>query len=579
MKPELFQRELGRLRELSREFAQKHPAIAPFLLSESADPDVERILEGSAFLAAMVGEKIEDQLPEIIHTLTQVLFPHYLKPIPSMTIMRVAPKPGLMEPLLVPRGTRFASLPVNGSPCFFASARDIRLLPLTLVHCGWSEEAEGALRLRFAAQGVPMNAWEVDSLRFFFPGEYAPACERYRMLLSHVRQVVLREHGSERVLRLPGSAIHAAGFTEDDAVLPYERRSFSGFRILQEFFTFPEKYLFLDVVNLGPFFAGASGKGFDMDLHVDRTTFPDAIAFRKEHIALHAVPAINLFEHDAEPVRVDFTQPEYKLVPADNASGAYEIHSILKATGLLQGSSAERRYRPFEVFGPLDDDTPTFAQSIRRNASDERVQWHISFARPGERDFEKAFRPETLSVRLLCTNGTLPESLKAGDICNATDNSPVLADFENLSMPTPYYPPQLDGHVLWRLASHMYVNYFSINDCDSLRALLRLYIRGGMRDQGGYRARLKRVEALSGLRLKSENRLVGGFMMRGNAISLTVDPAGFPCKGDMLLFGSVLDRFFSGYAAINSYTRFSLENRNNKETLSWPARLGNRSLL
>ena len=577
MKPELFQRELGRLRDLSREFARRHPAVAPLLLNESADPDVERVLEGTAFLAAMVGEKIDDQLPEVIHTLTQVLFPHYLKPVPSMTVMRLEPKPGLMEPLTVARGTRFASLAVNGRPCVFSSSRELRLLPLTLTDCGWRDG--NVLRLRFAAQGVPMSAWGVESLRLFFPGEYAPACERYRMLLSHAPQVVLREHGTDRLLTLPGAAVRAAGFADEDAVLPYPRRSFAGFRILQEYFAFPEKFLSLDIVNLGPFFAGASGKGFDMDFYVDAKTFPDPIPFRKEHVALHAVPAVNLLEHDAEPVRIDFTQPEYRLSPADNAGGTYEIHSVLNVSGLARNGSAEQTYRPFELFGGDDDASPAYAQSLRTNALDERVDWYLSFARPGGRSFEETFRPETLSVRLLCTNGTLPESLKPGDVRDATDNSPVLAAFENLTVPTPYCRPPLDGRVLWRLVSHMYVNYFAINDLESLRTLLRLYVRSGMRDQGGARARLRRIEAVAGLRSNAENRLVGGIMMRGNAVCLTVDPAGFPCKGDMLLFGTVLDRFFASYSAINCYTRFSLENRDNKEMLAWPTRLGTRSLL
>ena len=205
MKPERFQRELEHLRDISREFGRRHPAIAPLLLTESADPDVERILEGTAFLAAMVAEKIDDQLPEIIHTLTQILFPHYLKPLPSVTAMRLAPRPGLMEPLVIPKGTRFASVPVGDISCVFSTTSDMSLLPLTLADCSWREDRETVLRLRFATQGVPMNSWDTDRIRLFLSGEYAPACERYRMLTGHVQQVVLTEHGSQRSLRLPGS--------------------------------------------------------------------------------------------------------------------------------------------------------------------------------------------------------------------------------------------------------------------------------------------------------------------------------------------------------------------------------------
>lgn len=579
MKPERFQRELEHLRDISREFGRRHPAIAPLLLTESADPDVERILEGTAFLAAMVAEKIDDQLPEIIHTLTQILFPHYLKPLPSVTAMRLAPRPGLMEPLVIPKGTRFASVPVGDISCVFSTTSDMSLLPLTLADCSWREDRETVLRLRFATQGVPMNSWDTNRIRLFLSGEYAPACERYRMLTGHVQQVVLTEHGSERSLRLPGNAICPAGFGDDEAILPYSRRSFAGFRLLQEFFVFPEKYLFLDVAGLAPFLSGASGKGFDMDIYVDRASFRDTVPFRREHVSLHVVPAINLFAHGAEPVHVDFTQPEYRIVPADNAGHAYEIHSIVGVTGLAQGGSAERSYRPFEIFANLDDTTPGYTQIFRSDAAGGRLDWYISFARPGEKNFEKAFRPETLSVDLLCTNGTVPESLKAGDVRLATANSPVLADFENITVPTPYYRPQVDGNALWHLVSHMYVNYFTLGDRRSLQALLGLYVRNTMRDQGGYRARLKRIESIEDLSMRNENRLVHGVMMRGSAISLRVDPAGFPCKGDMLLFGSVLDRFFASYSGINSYTRLCMEERDSRETLTWPPRLGSRSLL
>ena len=108
-----YQQQLQNLRELTREFSKVHPAIAPMLSGTTSDPDVERLLEGVAFLTGLLHRKLDDEFPEIIHGLMDIIFPHYLRPIPSTSIVMFFPKPSMRETITVHAGTSLASIPIE----------------------------------------------------------------------------------------------------------------------------------------------------------------------------------------------------------------------------------------------------------------------------------------------------------------------------------------------------------------------------------------------------------------------------------------------------------------------------------
>lgn len=571
-----YQRELTHLRELAVEFAKTHPALAPMLTGAGSDPDVERLLEGTAFLSGMINQKLDDEFPEIVHGLIQLVFPHYLRPIPSTTIVQFKPKPSLMETLSVPAGSQLASIPVKGTPCTFSTTFNVDLHPLSITNVNFKQGAgsSGTLTISLELRGMTLENWDVSSLRFHLAGESGAASERYKVLFDCIRGIrVAADDGGFAMLG--AKQLKAVGFKDDEALLPYPSQSFPGYRILQEYFILPEKFLFFDVAGLENWTGRGAGSRFSIVLELDNLP-SDPISFKQEHLCLFASPAINLFKRDAEPVILDHKRPEYLVRPAGDKGGDFQVYSVDTVNGYIQGTVEERAYKPFHMFNPQAGEMPVYTVHHRRSAIHNKTDLHVSVAYPAEGSEP---RQETLSMALTCTNSSLPEKLRYGDISQPTATSPELASFENIRQPTSPVQPPLGKNLLWRLLSHLYINYLSVADVESLRAMAKLYVFTDTPDRGSVVANTKRVDAITGMDVTEGDRLVGGLLMRGREIKMSLNREGFANGGDLYLFSSVMNRFFSGYASVNCYTRLTVEETLNKELYQWNAMIGDRPLL
>lgn len=571
-----YQSELSHLRELAVEFSKAHPALAPMLAGPSSDPDVERLLEGTAFLSGMINQKLEDEFPEIVHGLIQLVFPHYLRPIPSTTIVRFTPKPSLMETFSVPAGAQLASIPVKGMPCTFSTTFKVDLHPLSITKVVLNQNAgsSGTLTISLELNRLALENWKVSELRFHLSGDAAAASERYKMLFNCTRGVHVSAEGGATAMLGSGS-LKAVGFDEDEALLPYPSQSFPGYRILQEYFILPEKFLFFEITKLDKWVGRGKGTRFQLVLELEN--LPSELPrFTEEHICLFASPAINLFERDAEPVILDHKRPEYQVRPSGDSGGDYQVYSVNAVSGFVQGTVEERAYKPFHMFNPQAGEMPVYTVRHQNSPLRDKTDMYVSVAYPAQ---GREPVVETLSMALTCTNGTLPEKLRYGDISQPTSTSPELASFENIRQPTAPVQPPLGKNLLWRLLSHLYINYLSVANVENLRAMVKLYIFTDTRDRGSVVANTKRVDAIHSLKVSEGDRLVQGLVMRGREIQMAMSSDGFANTGDMYLFSSVMNRFFSGYASINCFTRLTVEDTLSKDRYQWNAMLGDRPLL
>lgn len=571
-----YQRELSHLRELAVEFSKTHPALAPMLTGPGSDPDVERLLEGSAFMSGMINQKLDDEFPEIVHGLVQLIFPHYLRPIPSTTIIKFTPKPSLMETINVPAGAQLASIPVSGTQCTFSTTYDVELHPLEIVHVDLAEGAgsSGTVTIELELKGIPLDEWDVSSLRFHLTGDSSGASIRYKFLFNYIRSIQVSADGGS-IGTLSKRNLKAVGFEEDEALLPYPSQSFPGYRILQEYFILPEKFLFFEINGLENWKNRGKSSRFKFTIELEK--IPQGFnKFTKEDICLFATPAINMFKRDAEPVVLDHKRPEYQVRPSGDTGGDYQVYSVDSVVGYVQGTVEEKPYKPFHMFNPQAGELPVYTVHHRRSAVRDKTDLFVSVAYPAQGSEPST---ETLSMALTCTNGTLPEKIRYGDINKPTATSPELASFENIRQPTSPVQPPLGRNLLWRLLSHLYLNYLSMADVESLRAMVKLYVFTDTRDRGSVVANTKRVEAISGMEVTEGDRLVRGLVMRGREIRMSLSSDGFANSGDLYLFGSVMNRFFSGYASVNCFTRLTVEDTLNKELYNWTAMIGNRPLL
>jgi type VI secretion system protein ImpG len=283
-----------------------------------------------------------------------------------------------------------------------------------------------------------------------------------------------------------------------------------------------------------------------------------------------------VFEHAADPIQLDHKRPEYRVLPSGGPKHHYQIYAIEEVIGFQQGVAHQKVYHPFGLFryeslGESSAYRTLLRPSTVANGSDQFISVAYS---PGELP-----KDETLSIKINCTNGALPESLRAGDISRPTDTSPERLQFRNIRVPTPHLLPPTGEMLLWRLLSHLAVNFLAIASRDNLCALLNLYLFSGHSEQGGDSANRKRIDAVTDVKVEAASRLVAGIMMRGRNVRVTCRSAGFASVGDLFMFGCVLEQFLGCYASINAYTRFELEDETTGEVFQWPERLGQQPLI
>jgi type VI secretion system protein ImpG len=538
---------------------------------------VERLLEGVAFLTGLLREKLDDEFPEVIHGLMQLIFPHYLRPLPSTAILTFTPKKNLKQTVAVPSGVHIESIPVEGTSCTFRTCYDVEVHPLSIAETSLQETPghPPALRLLFRLNGLSLSDWQPKRLRLFIGGEYPIAADIYYLLRCLLKRIIIRplEGGSPAVL--PADALKPAGFSDESALIPYPAQSFPGYRVLQEYFLLPEKFLFLDLEGFDRWKNRGDGTQFEVLFELARLPLPPP-PIKEESFVLFATPAINLFHHEAKPIRLGHGQPEYRVLPEGMNREHYQVYSIENIVGFQHGTGKRREYVPFGLSHPESPDRPVYHASMKPSPTGRTLDVSISVAyhpRGGPPV------PETLSIYLTCTNGILPEDLQVGDISQPTSTSPGRMIFRNITAPTAVATPPLGKTLLWRFISHLSMNYLCLADTENIKTLLNLYIFQECRDRAKVYANRKRVDGIRGLEVEHENRLVHGVLMQGQRIRLKLLQDSFASEGDLYLFGSVMDHFLASYAGINSFTHLSVEDVLKGEAYHWPARIGNRPLL
>lgn len=572
-----YQQELNALRELGAEFSRAHPALAPMLSGPAADPDVERLLEGVAFLTGLLRQKLDDEFPEIVHDLMQVLWPHYLRPVPATTVVSFTPKPTLKRSVTIPRGIHIGSVPVEGTTCHFRTAYDVELHPLELVDASLARAPgkPASIRLLFELSGQKLADWEPGRLRLFLAGDTVAASDLYLILRKRLRRILVSPAGKGASAELPPELLLPAGFGAEEALIPYPPHSFPGYRILQEYFVAPTKFLFLDLTGWERWTNRGDGNRFEVVFELDELEFtPPKV--RRESFVLFATPAVNVFPHDADPILLDHRSAEYFVRPSGADASHYQVFSVDTVSGFIQGTAKERRYSPYELFNPDLRSIPVYHASRRASVAGTGLDVFLSVAYPREAGPPVS---ETLSIGLSCTNGTLPEALRVGDISQATSDTPETAEFRNITPATFSVAPPLGTNLLWRLISHLSLNHLSLARGENLRALLELYLFPDSRDRVSLAANKKRIAGIEGVDARPSDRLVGGLPMRGQEVEIRLRQDHFAGPGDMYLFGCVLDYFLGNYSSINTFMRLSVLETLKGDVSRWPVRIGNHPLL
>lgn len=580
-----YQDELAFLREMGREFAEAHPALAPMLAERSGDPDVERLLEGVAFLTGRVRQKLDDELPQAIQGIAQLLFPDLVRPMPSAAILELTPLPTVLrERLVVPAGTEFASVKVDGTPCLFRSATDCELMPWVIDDVRVAPLPGGKHELRIDIKmplAMPLGPLGADRVRLHFAGEARTSLGTLMWVQKSAESVSLIVPGAggvEREIALGRRAVEGVGFGEDEALLPASPTAFAGPRLLEEYYALPAKFAFVDVVGLGRIneIAPAATR-FSVAIRLDAGP-PGDLRIGRESIRLHCVPVVNVFSTTAEPLALSPMKNEYLVRPSGLSPAHGEVYTITHVEALGEGGTRSEvpSFYDFAYVGGAAQ-RPFYAAHVRPSVTGDGADTVVSFGTA--RDSGALPDAAAVSIDILATNRALTRGLRVGEICVPTASSPAVATFKNLAPPTPYVPPPFGRDQQWRVVAHAAMNLSAITDVRVLRAALDVYNFHARIDAQAARANELRLAALQSVRVSPAEQLYRGAPVRGVAIDVGVADSGFVGPGDMFLFGAVLERFFASYASINSFSRVTLEGSPSRQRFTWPARNGSLTLI
>jgi type VI secretion system protein ImpG len=604
-----YNRELAFLRNLSGEFAEAFPKVAGRLrlsADTAEDPHVSRLLEGVAFLNGRISAKLDDDFPELVDALLETLYPHYLAPVPSLAVAQFRCQPDLTGPYVVPKGAELDSEPVRGESCRFRTCYPAELWPITIENAALTGrplvapanpragDAAGSLRLslRCLAPDMTFDQLQPDCLRFFLRGQPQQSFALYELLFNNTVSIALADGADDPdPVILPVDCLKPVGFASDEGLLPYPARAQTGYRLLTEFFTFPEKFLFFDLTGLAAKTMIKAGGRLEVFIYLNRAGVELERAVNKDNFALGCAPIVNLFTQRAEPIALDQTQPEYRVVPDVRRQGALEVYAVAGVTS-ADGEARVTRHHPFfgqhHAGGTAGKEGPYWTATRRpAGGRDPGTEVYLSLV---DLDFDPMQPADSVAtVETLCCNRDLPAQLPFGGGHPHLKPVQGAAAVQGISCLTPPTPTlrlgERRGHRR-RLISHLSLNHLTISGgaqgLEALKEMLRLY---DFRDSPETRAvmeSLTRVESRRGTArapARPGDIAWGDAMVRGLDITVEMDPARLGGHG-LFLFSAVLDRFFALYCTINSFTRLTVAVKGRQGKLkTWPARAGERPLL
>lgn len=607
-----YNNELEFLRRAGSEFAEAKPRIAARLRMSGGlpdDPHVERLIEAFAYLNARTRHKLDDDFPEITEAFLNIVFPHYLVPVPSASIVKFALDRGQADQTdgqRVPKGTEVETEVVHGKgidgeTCRFRTAYPVHVWPMALTGAAYNGHPFVAPPARFAdrsesvchiecrtfAESVHFAQLPLRELRLHLHGHTRYVYDLYELFHCNLLGIAIAPSAkAPAAALLPPTALRPVGFQPEEGLFEYPARSFVGYRLLTEYFAFPHKFMFFDVAQIPARALAELGNELHLFFYFDRYLGDLENVVGRDTFHLGCAPAVNLFRKRSEPIRLTFTQSEYRVVPDSHRPLANEVYSVERVMA-TSPKNEEIEFRPFYSFKHAEDARrqETFWYASRRRAGyaagevDSGLECYLTLVDLG-------FRPSvphdwTIHVDTLCTNRDLPRRLPfGGGQPHLQVAGKALVRASCLTAPTMPLRPELRHGTMWRLISHLTLNHISlINDTDgasALREILSLY---------NFRDSPETEDIIDGLLSVQSKRIVGraggsaAGICRGLHVRLHFDEDKFS-GGGLLLYAAVLERFLGLYTSINSFTKVTATSKQREKDIhTWPPRSGEQALL
>lgn len=616
-----YNEELRHLREMGAEFAQAFPKIASRLGMEGlevTDPYVERLLEGFAFLAGRIQLKIDAEFPRFTQRLLEIVYPQFLAPTPAMLVAQVHPElgdPSLAQGIKLPRGSVLLGQPgkAGATACEFRTAHELTMWPLELTQVEYFSHAadlpmasvpewrkyRSGLRMRIrTTAGLDFAQIALNDLRLHCTGVDDVAYRLHELVCGSPMGVLVLPTRRPAAWHetLEGDCIEPAGFADDEALLPQTLHGFEGYRLLQEYFAFPQRFLFFDLCGIGEALRRNGGNEVDIVILFNRPDNALLQAVDVSCMALHAVPAINLLDKRCDRIHVSTDSADFHVVPDRTKPMDYEVHSLTEVLGYGTGVNSEWRFLPFYNAFHTEDRNHAAYYSLQREprllsqhqqregprTSYIGTEVYLSVVDAHEAPFPAELRQ--LGVRALCTNRDLPVLMPVGapkgDL-TLTQTAPVKM-IQVIKGPSRPISAMRESNLSWKLINQLSLNHLSLTDTDeeqgaaALRQILRLYAQTG--DAGAQR----QVDGVRSVVMKPVVRRLPmpGPITFGRGVELKVEVDDLSFEGaSAFLLGCVLERFVARHVSINGFTQMRLHSVGRGDILVGRPRSGVRPIL
>jgi type VI secretion system protein ImpG len=606
------------LRTTANDFAREFPKIASRLSLDEfacADPYVERLLEGFAFLAARVHLKLDAEFPQFTQAILETVYPHYLSPTPSMAVVTFdfdITKSGLENGFEIQRGTILRSVigPDDHTACEYRTGHSVMLWPVRINQADYLAKdlsvlkpppstgvCKAGIRIRLETRTeLSFSALNLDSLTFFIRGAEDFPMKIYEQIFAHGKTVLVQPTEKPCLWQqvLPAANIEQVGYVDKEALLPVLPRSFRGYRLLHEYFSFPQRFLFFRINGLRRCIKECQSNMIDIVILLDQEDLALEGRINAGNFALHCSPVINLFPKRADVIHLSDKFTEFHVVPNRTRPMDYEVYQVTRVTGYGVRADEKQAFTPFYSATDIEKDndsgayftvnrTPRLMSSKEkqrgRRSSYGGSEVFLSIVDSSAAPYRSDMRQ--LAVETLCTNRDLPIQMGIGQ--GKTDfNLDIASPVESVRClvgPTAPRPSNAGEEINWRIINHLTLNYLSLVEgqdrkgSSALRDLFRLYF-----DARNIQSK-KQVEGLLAVssrpimrRISDQGRVA---FVRGLEISLEFDELAFEGTGVFLL-GAVMNIFLSRYVSINSFTETVIKTRERGEIMRWPANLGTR---
>jgi type VI secretion system protein ImpG len=626
----LYEQELRYFRESSLEFAQAFPKIARrlgFDGQEVADPYVERLIEATAFLSARVNLKLDAEYPRFTGHLLDIVYPQFMAPTPSMAVVQMAIDPddaALAAGPTLPRGSGLRARQAAGQDtrCEFRTGRALRVWPvevrraqyftyapdLPLARHPQSRDIRGGLRITLHATGsLNFDQVPLDELVMHLGGSEDVAWQLHECLLGNPVGVMVQPLGANgaaggtgggAIRNLPGSVVQAVGLGDDEALLPVTATGFSGHRLVQEYFAFPQRFQFASITGLRQVLASITVPDVEIVVLFSRGDAALERLVSADNIRLHCVPVVNLFSKRLDRVAVNEGVSQFHLLADRTRPQDFEVHTVTDVVG--HGSpgangALEQVFRPFyAAFHGARHAHPAYytttreprMQSVRQRTEGHRSshigsEVYMQIVDPQQAPFASSLRQ--LAVTALVTNRDLPLLMPSGgeDDFDCIDSFPV-QHVRMVRGPSRPVSPVVSQGLGWRVVDHLALNYLSLSDstpqdgATALREMLMLYaVHSDDVRQGQVRGLLSVRTKPVARRLPMPGPIAFG---RGLEVTLEVDRAAFHGHS-AFLFGAVLSRFLARHVEVNHFVETVLSIQGRGETMRWRPLCGARQIL